>query len=43
MSLPTDPRKVFVTGATGVIGVPAVRALVADVHHATGVALSTSR
>jgi len=33
----TGSRKVFVTGATGVLGLPAVRALVADGHQVTAV------
>lgn len=39
----TDPKHVFVAGATGVVGLPAVRALVADGHRVTAVARSPEK
>lgn len=39
----TDPTRVFVAGATGVVGLPAVRALVADGHRVTAVARSPEK
>ena len=39
----TDPKHVFVAGATGVVGLPAVRALLADGHHVTAVARSPEK
>jgi len=38
-----EPRNVFVAGATGVIGLPAVRALLADGHRVTAVARSPEK
>lgn len=43
MSTPTDQRRVFVTGATGAIGLPAVRALLADGHHVSAVARTDAK
>lgn len=40
---PTTPRRVFVAGATGVVGLPAVRALLADGHRVTGVARTPAK
>lgn len=39
----TDPKHVFVAGATGVVGLPAVRALLADGHRVTAVARSPEK
>ena len=39
----TNRLNVFVAGATGVIGLPAVRALVADGHQVTGVARTAAK
>ena len=38
-----DPKHVFVAGATGVVGLPAVHALVADGHRVTAVARSPEK
>lgn len=43
MSTPPPPRKVFVTGATGAIGPPAVRALIANGHQVTAVARTEAK
>lgn len=39
----TDPQRVFLAGATGVVGLPAMAALVADGHRVTAVARSPEK
>lgn len=39
----TDSKHVFVAGATGVVGLPAVRALLADGHHVSAVARTDAK
>lgn len=43
MTTPTDHKRIFVAGATGVVGLPAVRALLADGHEVTGVARTPAK
>lgn len=39
----TDRKHIFVAGATGVVGIPAVRALLAEGHEVTGVARTPAK